>query len=302
MDLIICSTPFHILLSEEIIRSNPNRDYLCLIFVHTKNDKIKYYIHRLKQLSNQVRTMDVSSNLKWLMTIFYLRLFSNLGCFNKVYLASVDNILVHSILTKIEFISLFTFDDGTINLLYDGRYYEDDYVLSERVFRKVLNISYDAQRIRSLSKKHYTIYDAPNIIENTEMIQLVHEKESKAQSGTSVSILLGQPLYAEDKQSQILFDNIVNKLQPDFYLPHPRETFEVEGVDYVHTNYVLEDYIVHLRNQFETVKLYTVSSSAILNVMQLSGIEVYGIKVDDFENHQDILRRFDVPIIDLEME
>ena len=300
MNLIICITPLNILIAQELRERYPNEDFHGVFLKYNSNEKMDYYIEQFSKFTVEVEVIDCTTRIKAYNQIFRAR-FSK-ETYDKVFVAAIDSMWVLSNLSAIHFREIYTYDDGTINLFPEGRYYTSEFSIAEKIVQSLLRFKYNPITLRAISKKHYTIYDAPNIIGNTELIQLVHEKDSNAQPGTSVSILLGQPLYAEDKPSQILFNKIVKKLQPDFYLPHPRETFEVEGVDYVHTNYVLEDYIVHLRNQFETVKLYTVSSSAILNVMQLSRVEVYGIKVDDFESHQDILRRFDVPIIDLEME
>lgn len=56
--------------------------------------------------------------------------------------------------------------------------------------------------------------------------------------------LLGQPIFERDDEKNIaLAEKVIQQFGIDLYLPHPREKYELENVEYINTNLIFEDYI-----------------------------------------------------------
>ncbi|MGM7308406.1 glycosyltransferase family 52, partial [Acinetobacter baumannii] len=60
----------------------------------------------------------------------------------------------------------------------------------------------------------------------------------------------------------------------EYYFPHPRESKRYNGIDYIDTPLIFEDYILKLLVEGYFVELYTVLSTAALNVASLKNIEI----------------------------
>ncbi|WP_447722394.1 glycosyltransferase family 52 [Edwardsiella tarda] len=90
--------------------------------------------------------------------------------------------MIHYVLLYVSFENVKTFDDGTLNISYDGHYYNErlkNNRLLNRVAHKVLHRRYDMERIKSQAIKHYTIYqNMDNIIKNIEFIEVFHRSEN----------------------------------------------------------------------------------------------------------------------------
>ena len=104
------------------------------------------------------------------------------------------------------------------------------------------------------------------------------------------SILLGQPIYElqdnlsrqqADQKNQELAQKVITKFGIDEYLPHPREQYRVDGVMYVDTKLVAEDYFCHALAQGQYDTIYTFCSGAVLPFVQQHKIKIVSLMPDD---------------------
>ena len=104
---------------------------------------------------------------------FYFKfLFLKKRKFDTVYIASINNILIHYILSRISFNSLKTFDDGAANIISNGQF--KAYSKSSRIkklIELIFFINWSMEKVKKSSKRHFSIYmGLPNIIENVDYI------------------------------------------------------------------------------------------------------------------------------------
>ena len=278
--LIMCVTPLQILIAEKIIQSRPTEDFDVIIFGLENNQKFNYYAEKLKKYakaywySHVVYKSSIYNLINFLKFIFQFSFNGFNKKYDNYYLSSIDSRYFQYILSKkTNSSSVFTFDDGTANIVKTSIYYlrnlNDE--KKNKIF-KSLGIKYFQDDIKSMSKLHYTIYPQfENIIENTKEIKL----------------FLGQPY--EEFDSNLSADNIeklMDQLNIDLYFPHPREKNNIKNVENVNTKKIFEDYIVDFldRNEDCYLNIYTFMSSAALNVKSFDSINIYFIQTHTLIN------------------
>ncbi|MBE2166026.1 hypothetical protein IIQ43_16015 [Acinetobacter oleivorans] len=288
--LIMCVTPLQILIAEKIIQSRPTEDFDVIIFALENNQKFNYYAEKLKKYAKAywysyvVYKSSVYNLINFLKFIFQF----NFNSFNKkydnYYLSSIDSRYFQYILSKkTSSSSVFTFDDGTANIVKTSIYYlrnlNDE--KKNKIF-KSLGIKYFQDDIKNMSKLHYTIYPQfENIVENTKEIKLFNSNVGNKIRDKSLNIFLGQPYEEFDSDlSTDKIEKLMDQLNINLYFPHPREKNNIKNVEIVNTKKIFEDYIVDFLNRNEDcyLNIYTFMSSAALNVKSFEGINIYFIQ------------------------
>lgn len=306
MNLIICCTPLQVLIAEKIIDMHPEKQFFGVMLHTVENKKFDYYKQRLQAKTDGFFSM-LQHNDRWnlLKEIVQLKARFSGKQFDTVYFANFPELHIQFLLSAIEFKQLNTFDDGTVNIVKHSHFLNDDPdTLVRKFINKVLGNKYSTATLRSLSAQHYTIYpDFPNIMPNTVAVNLMDNSIAVSESSESVNILLGQPVYNDNSQNIELAQKAIKQFNIHYYLPHPREKYQVEQVKYIDTPLILEDYIAQ---EFSDRKccVYTYCSSAILNIMNKSpNVEVVALRVesDDLgvQSCYDLFEQVGIQIIDM---
>ncbi|AUI65264.1 MULTISPECIES: glycosyltransferase family 52 [Glaesserella] len=306
MNLIICYTPLQVLLAEKIIALHPSEKFYGVMLCSVKNAKFDYYAERLSQKCEQFFVMKQSTDrFNLLKEIAYLRIKFFAKSFDKVFVASINDIQIQFILSSTRFKAFYTFDDGTANIANHSVYYTDE---PKTMIRRLINTlfcnKYSVAKLKSISQKHYTIYKGlPNIIENTEYIDIFSSESTQDVEGETVKILLGQPVYLDFQKNIDLAEKVIKRFDIDYYLPHPREQYKLNNVEYIQTPLILEDY---LAQEFKNKKcrIYTYFSSAVLNIKDKSkNIDVVALRIHvdnpDFIQVYELFEKLGVNIIDI---
>lgn len=306
MNLIICYTPLQVLIAERIIDLYPNEKFYGVMLCSAKNAKFDYYGQRLAQKCDRFFKMDQHiDRFNLLKEIISLRVKFAFKKFDKVFVASINDIQIQFILSSIRFNAFYTFDDGTANIVNNSVYYIDE---PKKLIRRMINIllcnQYSVAKLKSLSKKHYTIYaDFPNIISTTEYIALFPPTESEVIEGDYINILLGQPVYVDNQKNIALAEQVIKRFNIDYYLPHPREQYKLDKVEYIQTPLILEDYLAQEVKR-KKCRIYTYFSSAVLNIKDKSpNIDVVALRINvenpDFIQVYRLFEQLGVNIIDI---
>lgn len=304
MNLIICYTPLQVLIAEKIIERFPNEHFYGVMIYTVENKKFRYYAARLERKCNSFLSMYQSTNrLDLLNGIFYLKRKFNNRLFDKVFIASINEIYIQFILSVIGFNHLNTFDDGTANIVSSSFFYTPE---SKTIIRSLVNTllgnQYSVEKIKVISEIHYTIYKGlPNINCNTEFIRLFDHNHQDVDLDDCVNILLGQPIYLDEQENIKLAERVVRNFNIHYYLPHPRETYLVKNVEYIDTPLIFEDYLAQEYSN-RSCCIYTYFSSAVLNISSKQ-IEIVSLRVDTkepaFIECYDLLDKLGVNIIDI---
>ncbi|MFA9499289.1 glycosyltransferase family 52 [Mannheimia sp. E30BD] len=286
MNLIICCTALQVLIAEKIIEIHPNEPFFGVMLSTVKNAKFDFYQARLEKKCQQFFTMQQhSERIQLLKEILYLKSTFGGKQFNKVFLANINELEIQFLLSAIKFNELNTFDDGTANIVKSSLFYKEENIgLNRKLINLFLGNKYSLEKLKNLSKTHYTIYkDFSNIIENTTYLDLISSNKVAnidTENGKAINILLGQPIFErEDEKNIALAEKVIKKFDIDLYLPHPREKYKLNNVEYINTDLILEDYIFQ-EFSYKKCRVYTYFSSAVINILNKSpNIEVAALRV-----------------------
>lgn len=279
-NLIICCTPLQMIIAEKIIELNPNKKFDLLVTVPNDNDKFRYYYTKLEKKCFDclyyIDKVGIKSFFKFVIAVRKNNLNKN---YRAIYLASIDYRYFQYIISRNIHSNIFTFDDGTANIITSSRYHLNEKPrIFKRIFWKAVGINIYMEDIKKMSLLHYTIYkNIPNIIDNIQFLNIYEEdKAHNVETTKIVKIYLGIPLQAAFSK----FDNnyiakVVESLSIDYYYPHPREKdVPVGRFKVISSSLIFEDYIIDYlqKNPEVEFEVYSFTSGAMLNISNLSRV------------------------------
>lgn len=307
MNLIICYTPLQVLIAEKIIEQHSEELFYAIMVDSVGNEKFRYYASRLASKATIFLTVNESfKSLRRLKDILSLKFRFHQFNFDKVFVASINDLYIQNIISTIRFNDFFTFDDGTSNIVQNGAFYALE---KKNIKRRIINCltgnKYDIQKLKALSQLHYTIFpNFPNIIKNCTAINLntlTETNEVSINKDDSIHILLGQPVYLDQKKNIKLAKKAIEKFGIQKYFPHPREDYIVDGVSYIETPLIFEDYL--MQNQDKFYRIYTYFSSSVFQILNFPNVEVISLRVEtDNISYNTVYNMFDllgIPILDI---
>ena len=285
-NLFICITPLQIVIAKRIIEEKQLNEVGFIIVFYNDNPKYRFYIDRLKAENYITLEYRVNSQSKLgrLIEIFKLKLFlkQKKVTAENIYLASIENTLIHVILSNLSPKTLFTFDEGLANLDYYGQYYTNRENIIQKLVKKVLNISWHQDMVKNNSICHFSIYhNHKNIIPTVEVIPLINEiQNNNTFNSYPITIFLGQPFNEIIALDIKKLRTLNNSFKIDIYFPHPRESLDFSSLfnAKIHsTELIFEDYIISLIHQNLNIRIVTIISTAALNVIHIPNVSVIAL-------------------------
>lgn len=301
MNLIICTTPFQVLVAEKIIEKYPEKSFFAMMIIVNNNQKYQYYANRLLNKcggSGDIYVLKKQwSKIFTIIDLLSLKLKGlKLKSVDNIYLASFDSILIQTFISGLKFKNLYTFDDGTANIVSGSIYNQKEKYnhFMVKLFKILLQNPYSLQVLKEKSIHHYTVYPLKNVMGNTVYIPFyktlqVNDDEMKNEHQI-ISFLLGQPIYEldrtltkqqSDEKNTQLAKKIIEKYSIDYYFPHPRESYFIENVEYVKTELVAEDYFFKYLDSKKHYVFFTLGSGAIFSLLGLDFVDVICLKPTD---------------------
>ncbi|MDC5651110.1 polysaccharide biosynthesis protein, partial [Acinetobacter baumannii] len=111
--LVICLTPLQMIIAEKVVAKQPSVDLLVIAL--NDNNKYKYYFDNFQHpnLKKQYYLFDNNQSIfsKILKVVKFKNFFEINDYYENVYISSIDNKYIHSILSKVKFDNLYTYDD-----------------------------------------------------------------------------------------------------------------------------------------------------------------------------------------------
>ncbi len=239
------------------------------------NDKHRFYYKRLADIAE--RSIYIHLNARG-PTHFYrfFRAFKCLQASAEATLAfsSIDSIYIQYAIKKFAPRTIITFDDGSANINKNSFYFKIKKMpILRRLACWLVRGDVDQNWIKKNSRAHYTIYsDFENIVEDNRVIsvKLLASRDRSIKKHTkqrALRVFLGEPV-SELHHDHLSRDyiNILKNLDIDKYLPHPRE-YNLHAIkNIIETNLIAEDYISQCLDEFELVHVYSLFSTALLNI------------------------------------
>lgn len=287
--LIMCATPLQMLIAEKIIKSKPYENFDLITIALSDNLKYKSYFERVNKRCNFGLYFIANPGLKGFVKFIRTLKLNNLDKeYKNLYLASIDSRYFQYLVSKNDKANIFTFDDGTANIIKESSYYLDSKPpLWKRIIWRSFGVKYYIDDIKSMSLTHYTIYNGiPNIIDNTKFLELYNTNKQKQNDIKNVvKIFLGQPLSEiSSHYTKNYITEIIEKIGVDYYYPHPRETSPLSGnFEVIESSLIFEEYIIQCLtyNPHTIIEIYSFVSSCLLNINQLDRVHTIYI-YDEF--------------------
>ena len=173
--LIMCVTPLQMLIAEKIIHKFKDQKFDVIVIALADNEKYRYYYKKLEKIScNSFYYVPKDGFLGFLEYINVLKKNGFVGKYTNCFLASIDSRHFQYIISKNKNTNIYTFDDGTANIIKNSLYYINEKIPSwKKMIWNFIGIDSYMEDIKKSSKKHYTLYEnVSNIIENTEYLKL----------------------------------------------------------------------------------------------------------------------------------
>ncbi|WP_279145530.1 glycosyltransferase family 52 [Photobacterium carnosum] len=275
MDLAICSTPLHLIQIINLIKCE-KIDKCDVFFYCEYSEQMKYYVDEIKKnIKGECVFYNVDRRFPFYS--FYLKKKFKKRKYNTVYLANIDSIYCHFILSYIRFEKLNTIDDGTLNLVYDGIFYNDKRCWYEKLIYGFFGCKYTLKKTKNTINKHYSLYKLPNISSNVESVKLFSDivLSTKTKKAKEINILLGTVFENLSKNSDFLIKQIEKFIENKkfLYIKHPREkTNVIKGVSYIEGLDIAEDKIIRLLDEYSTINIYGFNSTTQLNLSNVENI------------------------------
>lgn len=314
--LIMCVTPLQMIIAEKIMKLHSSESFDLLVIALNDNEKYKYYYDRLKKVSlNSLYYISTPGLNGFLDYVKKLKINHLDHSYKNLYLASIDSRHFQYLVSENVHSHIYTFDDGTANIIPSSLYYLNSKPkLLKRAVWRMLGIKDYMQDIKKKSLLHYTIYkDIPNIIESQQYISLIplsNEIHSKMKDKVA-KFYLGQPLTDISEDFDLLFvKKNIDKLEIDYYYPHPREKFyPIGNYQIIQSPLIFEDYIIQFLedNPDVNIEVFSFISTALLNIMSLDRLRVSYIHNHEiFKLYRDFYffaeESFGIPNLDLDKE
>lgn len=282
MNLFVCYTHLQLVIASRIIaHRNLLPDDVELFYISKiDNDVTKNTLQDMRDICGKVTFIHMKLKYPLYFPAIFRHFFKRR--YDAVFVSSIDNILIHFILSRVSFNHLFTFDDGSANIIPGSIYYQSQKVgVIGKVCRTVLMIQFDMESIKKTSQYHYTIYDgSKNIIPRTINIDLLNESDDFFADSdvmeTACNVILGS-VYSEILNAGVDIESILEQCwdyfikteRKSYYIPHPREskTFNMGGIETVNAKYIAEKEISLLLKKYKKIYLYGFLSSCQYNLI-----------------------------------
>lgn len=232
--LFIVRTPFQAWFCGRLIEKLGIGCYDFLYMTHNNSQEDIFYYDSVSSGARNASYVfvkpaifDVFTNLK---IRYFLKGWFGKDCYDGVYIASINSYIINSLACSFNDAELFTFDDGSANLVEDGPYYSSDSSFRSRFYRTIFRTQ-TVERVRKKISRHYTIYRGfNNIVEKERLLYIdgwASNKKGSAnysKSTNSKRYFIGAPFHEVMSKAEIgSMLRLLGDLRIDGYIRHPRE-------------------------------------------------------------------------------
>lgn len=273
--LIVCCTPLQIMIAKAMLEARKISRFRLIYFTWVDNDKHRHYYNEFSSMALDSEYIHMDSCF-WNHFRYFRRAFSRMRVEEEssIAFAIIDNFFVQYAIKKYKYKDIVTFDDGTANLTQNSQYYTGYRLSTFRlIIRFILRGKINESWIRRHVLAHYTIYPRQNnVVEHDRLFPVnifsgFSSELGQGEGAERLQIFLGQPI--EDYRNNCLsqdYRNIVRDAQVNEYLPHPRER-DFDGIsNIVETHMIAEDYIRSKLEEYNSVVVFSLGSTALLNI------------------------------------
>ncbi len=325
--LFICYTPLQLVITKAVIKHCAlcHQEIDIVYIAKIENNVVKNAISEIEKYCNTVILLKVPFSYPIHLPVIYWKI-TRATSYESVYLASIDNPIVHYILSIINFDKIYTFDDGVANINYISDYYrkKTDSLL-EKLIKKIAQFKYDLEIIKRTSLQHYTIYNnLPNIINNTLYIPLFvngnkkmnHLRSDHTGNLGECNVMLGsvyREIFENEKITSIALAACENFLietgLPSYYIKHPRSQNDnkFQSMTMISDPVIAEISIKSILQKYSLVNLYGFMSTCQVHLASLEGVNnkiflMDGIKDEFHKDTINLIEQFKFEVVRVSMK
>lgn len=287
MNLIICMTPLQVLIAEKILEERKDEQFQLIFISERDSEKDRFYFNRLSKKVEKSNYFHVyyKNRIKYLIFILKIKFFL-ITNYDLVFFANINSTFIHKVLSTVKFKQIVTFDDGMANLVNSSTI-NSQYIpnFKKILFNMIMGIKIDKENIKENISFHYSIF--PRFNDFSKPIVPIYLSdfefnENNKSNGKRCSFFIGQPIFEminmKKKDYISLVRYIFEEFNIDYYFPHPREDYKINGINYIETNLILEDYLIKYKGELDLFSFY---SSSLITLMNCKNISLTSIFVRD---------------------
>lgn len=192
-----------------------------------------------------------------------------------IYTGNIKTFYSRFIIWVFGYRNIYSFDDGIANirtpdLISENNYLDDP---SERpfsgIFFHVFNKSLLYKNIKRLLSKHFTIYQLPNVYENTYYIDLFENEFDIQSVAPTLKVLLTSALslenYLNADEEKDFYDRIIVRYSIDLVIRHPRnETYQATGEATISKSLEIAEHQLGKLTKHHIIEVYGVLYTSVL--------------------------------------
>ena len=288
MNVIFCTSPLQVLIAKEVV-GYVKEEFLGVYLKMSDDLRQQIYAERLKEFCNEVLILESKTAFHDIKEYFQGRSITNL------YLASLDNPMALSVFEPSN-MGLYTFDDGSTSVITKNMY-------SFAQDRGIPYTRFTLSEVMSLSKKHYTVFEAcslfPKDMQVLLQLSLKPNQFTRDRNGKTVKVFLGQYLGSLQSREDLeitkkLTSKVLETGGIDYYYPHPRVPLNLYNERLKETSLCFEEEIYHLLGEYEFVEVHGFYSTSLLLVKDIEGVSVHGYRTFLTTYESDVLTQLGV--------
>lgn len=321
VNLIICWTPLQMVVAERIIDLHPKEKFYTIVMnSSSKNDRFEYYSSRLAQKSERFSSFYIypQAENKYFVytTLLELKLKSLLfPDVKSIFLANVEKLENHTIISSFPNAQIKTFDDGTVNLIKSSGLLSDtEYVsgiINKKIYKTFINSTHSPKEVREGSVEHYTIFkDFPNVMnkKGRKMTYLSLFNASQLKESSQIKDTIKIMLGTVEKDLKETSEKAVEHFKIRYTTLHPRQTYKLDNAITLKSKLIIEDYLLGeiKKNPDTQYEIYTFFSGAALTLREFPNVKVYAIKPTSFPEDYwlnpiyDLYEQAKIPILEFD--
>jgi hypothetical protein len=286
--LVVCCSPLQAYLWLIIARQEKISDARVLYITSGNTIKDKYYFNELRAAFQFVEYVNISGRI-W-QSVRELRermraIAVHSKC-DELHIASFNTFFSMYIFKICNPSEVILYDDGVFSIIseFDRDSYRFNlsvFSLFKRIaFRLVLGVQSDQHLIDRVSKFNTIFPDHQSLVSSNLINPIILENPSSKPSidvgrtNQVVRIFIGDVHYELSQEMKKFYEEITNKLEFDYYLPHPRSKGEaIAKQKIVLLPTIAEEFIIKLLNEGKLVTIYSFSSTVLFTIGQHFGLK-----------------------------
>lgn len=286
-NLFICCTPLQGMIAKRIIEIKDLKKEDCVVFYYTSFDNEVYRRSYISLMELCTEGLYYVWKPNFPTYILEAKKFFKRFKFKNYYIASIDSTFVQLALSIGKKYSIYSFDDGTANVIEKSNYLKHQKINFKRSILFMLGNRFSTQKIRKRIVEHYTIFPSlKNITDKTVEISLFKDKDLPKNNDKKCTVILGtvyEEIFKNSEDLAIVKAKIAERIHnfngDIFYIPHPREIYwKIPKVKYIKTDKIAEEIVLDLLKVFSTVNLVSFCSTAQLNLALTPGVNNFYFK------------------------